>query len=125
MQTDQMAVMQAVRSGELQRVDLRFQRKATVCKYLVPGSFPEPVGNVVLEVDEEAARKIGCRLFYSCFKNGDGTYEPSPRLMAVTGIAESRGEALRRCEKGIGHVDGEDLYHRRDIGTARLAERYR
>ena len=124
LQTDMMAVMHAIDAGELNRVRLRFDNRATVCKYLVPGDFPDHKGDVDLDVDEKAARDIGCRLFYSCFKNGDGTYEPSPRLMAVTGIADTRRKAWERCEEGIRQVDGEDLYHRRDIGTKKLARKY-
>jgi phosphoribosylamine--glycine ligase len=124
LQTDMMAIMQAIDAGELHRVRLRFENSATVCKYLVPKGFPDPEGTVAMVVDGKAARDIGCRLFYSCFENGDGTYEPSPRLMAVTGVAETRREAWERCEEGIRHVDGQDLYHRRDIGTKKLARKY-
>ncbi len=124
LRTDFMDICAAIERGELAGMDVELDSKATVCKYVVPPGFPEPSGPVEVEVDEDALREAGCELFYSCFDNGDGEYEPSPRLIAVTGVAGSRKEAMERCESGIAMIDGEDLYHRRDIGTEKLARRY-
>ncbi|MBD3369924.1 phosphoribosylamine--glycine ligase, partial [Candidatus Fermentibacteria bacterium] len=124
LQTDFMEICRTIEDQELDRIDIRFENKATVCKYVVPEGFPEPEGNVGLRVDEEAVGTAGCSLFYSCFKAGEGLYEPSPRLVAVTGIADTLKEAWERCEEGITHIHGEGLYHRRDIGTEELARRY-
>jgi phosphoribosylamine--glycine ligase len=124
LQTDFMEICRAIEDQELDRIDIRFENKATVCKYVVPEGFPEPEGNVHLRVDEKAIEAAGCGFFYSCFKTGDGLYEPSPRLIAVTGIADTLKKAWERCEEGITHIHGEGLYHRRDIGTEELARRY-
>ncbi len=55
---------------------------------------------------------------------GDGRYVPSPRAFGITGVGKTVARANKICEDSIGKIKGEGLFHRRDIGTPDMMERY-
>lgn len=102
----------------------RFKDKATVCKYLVPNGYPESgKAGQVLEVKEEKIRNEGALLYYAAVNQKDHKIlTSSSRALALVGIGESIAEAEKTCESVMGYVKG-DLFHRRDVGTAKLIQK--
>ncbi|MCX6778184.1 MAG: phosphoribosylamine--glycine ligase [Candidatus Micrarchaeota archaeon] len=100
---------------------ISFERKATVCKYLVPAGYPEnPRKNEKIELDEKKIVGVGARLYYASVDERDGIiYTGSSRSAGVLGIADSIEEAEKIAEKAIGFAKG-PLFHRKDIGTKQL-----
>jgi phosphoribosylamine--glycine ligase len=96
---------------------LRFARRATVCKYVVPmgyGSHPKP--GELLKVDEESIRRTGAKLFYAAVdEKGSHVYTTTSRSLAVVGIADDLGTAEAVSEEALAFVAG-SFYARRDIG---------
>lgn len=98
--------------------DLRFQRKATVCKYVVPlGYGTKPIAGERLEVDEERIAMTGARLYYASVNEADGAVvTTTSRALAVVGLDRTIEEAERQAEEALRFVKGSG-YVRHDIGT--------
>ncbi len=113
---DFVATCRAMAFGEL-KGPLNFQRRATVCKYVVPEGYGEaPLSGAPLEVDEEAIRKEGAELFYASVDSlGSSLFTTTSRSLAVVGMAEDVTKAYAIAEDGLRHVRGR-IYVRHDIG---------
>lgn len=119
LQTDIIDLAEHITRGSLNRLDVDFKRKASVCKYLVPEGYPEhPVADskITITPPEKAL------LFYSSVYEKDGSiYTTTSRAVAVVGLADSIAEAEKIAQQAITGVSGR-LYHRRDIGTLELIQ---
>jgi phosphoribosylamine--glycine ligase len=115
-------ICQGIVDGNLKGAD--FEKKATVCKYMVPNGYPETAqGGAVLDVDEAAIEAAGARVYYAAVNQQDGkVYTSASRALGLVGIGDSIEEAEGICEGVTGFVKG-DVYHRKDVGTAALIEK--
>lgn len=120
LQTNFVDVCQAVIDGKLAELNLKFDHKATVCKYLVPEGYPEkPVKGQRIEVGEVPN---GVRMYYaSVDQTPEGLLLSSSRAIAFVGIADTLNEAEKLAESACGSVKG-PVFYRRDIGTAELIQ---
>lgn len=102
-----------VAEGTLCQSDVNFDRKATVCKYIVPEGYPEKpnVGDKIeLSGDHEAL------LYYANVEEKDGAvYTRSSRSLAFVGVGESLADAERAAEVAASSVRG-NVRYRTDIG---------
>jgi phosphoribosylamine--glycine ligase len=126
LQTDFLDICEAVVNGTLDKLDVSFEKKATVCKYIVPKGYGLPADHP--DASSTAAKiEIGdvgsARLYYSSVdQRPDGLYMSTSRAIGVVGIAPTIEEAERIAEKAIGAVKG-PVAHRPDIGTKPLLEK--
>lgn len=111
-------VCEAVISGDLKNLPIDFERKATVCKYLVPDGYPDnPAKGGKIEVGKVPA---GVRMYYSSVDQTDeGLVLSASRAIAFVGIADDLAAAEEMAESACGSVKG-PVFHRRDVGTAAL-----
>ncbi len=121
LKTDFLEICLAIAEERLDEMDIVFENKATVCKYVVPKGFPTPIGNFKVKIDKKRIDEIGVHLFQSCFEVGEHLYEPSPRLFAITGVGNSLKEAYEKCEEGISCIHGNEIFYRKDIGSQELS----
>ncbi len=127
LETDFLDLCQGVANGRLHDVDVRFAKKATVCKYVVPKGYPSGKGKGDrISVPADVLETPGLRCFWAACERLDGdTVMTGSRAVAFTGIADTIEEAERLAEMGARSVEGE-VFHRRDIGTpAAIAARVR
>ena len=117
--TDFLGILERVVDGNLK--DASFERKATVCKYLVPEGYPaSPKKNEPIEVDERAIERSGALLYYASVNEVEGKiYTGSSRTAGLLGIADTIENAERISENAMRFVKGK-LFHRKDIGTKQL-----
>jgi len=122
--SDPVEIYRGVIDGKLNKIKTTFEKKATVCKYIVPASYPgggkqsEPFA-----VDEEGIKRLGAQLFYANVDMaGQQLVTTSSRTVAILGLADSIQEAERIAENATSHFKG-NLRHRRDIGTQELLQR--
>ena len=103
---------------------LKFARKATVCKYVVPmGYGSHPKAGEQLKVDADSIRQLGARLYYaSVDEKGGHLYTTTSRSLAIVGIAGNLGEAESISEEALAFVAG-SFYARRDIGKPEVVQR--
>jgi phosphoribosylamine--glycine ligase len=103
--------------GSLDKINIEFDRSATVCKYVVPKGYPEhPVKDSPLTVVEKPEYKV---YYASVNERDDKVYTTSSRSLAVVGIADTITEAEILAEMGLTNVHGE-FHCRHDIGKETL-----
>jgi len=124
LKTDFVEICMAMVEGKLNRMKIGFERKSTVCKYVVPRGYGiNPVAGAKIEVDEGAIEKEGGLLFYASVNEENGSiYTTTSRSLAVVGIADEIEDAEKICEGCLKHVKG-DIFIRHDIGKKELIEK--
>ncbi len=125
LKTDFVDICLAMVEGEISSKRVDFEKKSTVCKYVVPEGYgTKPMAGERIYVDEAAIQKEGGKLFYASVNEMDGNiYTTTSRSLAVVGIADRIGEAERICERCMEHVRGEHIFIRRDIGKEELIQK--
>jgi phosphoribosylamine--glycine ligase len=127
MDADFVEVCTAMIDGTLDRLTVRFKRQATVCKYVVPESYPRKSA-VNGEIKLNAVMKLSglndrLRMYYASIGEKDGKlYLTGSRAVAFVGIADTLFEAEKIAEEAASLVEG-PVVHRRDIGTAKLIQK--
>lgn len=120
LETDYVDVLAAMASGTLDKLDVKFSKKATVCKYAVPAGYPD---NPTKDREVVVGDLDSAILFYSSVYEKDGkVYTTGSRAVAVVGIADSIEEAEKIAQYALENLSG-DLHYRSDIGKADLIQR--
>ncbi len=124
LKTNFVDICMAMVEGSLSRKRIAFDKKSTVCKYVVPQGYGvKSEAGKEIRVDEEAIQRAGGLLFYASVNEENGKiYTTTSRSLAVVGIADEITEAELICERCLQHVSG-DIFIRHDIGTQELLER--
>jgi len=119
--TDLIDIFWSITEGTLDKIDVRFKQKATVCKYAVPEGYPDnPIKGQPIDT---SGIKNPDGLFYASVDIRSGhLVELGSRTIAVVGIANSISEAEKIAENEIASVRG-PLFHRTDIGTEELVQK--
>ena len=115
LESDFIEICNGIAGGTLDKIDVQFSKKATVCKYAVPEGYPNnPVKGEPIDISG-ISNPDG--LFYASvdFK-GTSLVESGSRTIAVVGIADTISEAEKIAEKEVSSISG-PLFHRTDIGT--------
>jgi phosphoribosylamine--glycine ligase len=113
--SDFIEICNGITDGTLENLDVKFQNKATVCKYAVPEGYPNsPVKNELINISK-IENPDG--LFYASVDIQNGKLvEAGSRTVAIVGIADTISEAEAIAEKEVSSISG-PLFHRTDIGT--------
>lgn len=118
LKTDFVDLCQAIINGSLANLKVEFEKKATVCKYVVPNGYPEAAlkGEKIFVGKEPDAAKF---YFASVDEREDGLYLAGSRAIAVLGTGATLEEAEKVAQVGVEAISG-PVFYRRDIGTAKL-----
>jgi len=120
LKTDFVSICQAIIVQELGRIKIKFDNKATVCKYIVPEGYPDnPVKNEKIEIENSKNFKM---FYASVDQKEDGLYMTGSRAIALLGVGDNLEEAEKIAEEGTGIIKGK-VFHRKDIGTKELIEK--
>jgi phosphoribosylamine--glycine ligase len=115
LESDFIEICNGIAEGNLNKIDVHFSNKATVCKYAVPEGYPDsPVKNEQIDISK-IENTDG--LFYASVDIQNGKLiEAGSRTVAVVGMADSISNAEKIAEKKVSAIAG-PLFHRSDIGT--------
>ncbi len=119
-ETDFVEIMLAMVKGTLDKLPVKFSRKATVCKYAVPAGYPDNP-----EKDSEiTVGNIGeASIYYASVYEKDGKiYTTGSRAVAALGRAETIDAAEKIAQNALENIRGK-LFFRKDIGTAALIQK--
>ena len=121
LKTDLVEICEHIINGSLDKIDIQFENKATVCKYAVPEGYPDnPIKNESIDVSKVKNSDL---LYYASVDIKDGVLvESGSRTIATVGISNSIFSAEKIAEESISCVEG-PLFHRTDIGTPLLIEK--
>ncbi len=125
LKTDFIDLCTSMIDEELSRKQVQFDKKSTVCKYVVPEGygFKSMIGERIF-VEEESVKDTGAKLFYaSVNKKNNDIFTTSSRSLAVVGVSNELSNAEQICEKALDHVKGEHIFIRHDIGTKDLVNK--
>lgn len=126
LKTDFVEICKHIISGTLDNLNIEFDQKATVCKYVVPKGYGLPADHPDA-ASSRARIELGnvgkARLYYSSVdKKEDGLYLSSSRAIGIVGIADNLDEARKIAEEGVKAVKG-PVDYREDIGTQALIQK--
>jgi phosphoribosylamine---glycine ligase len=106
--------------GSLSAAQVAFEKKATVCKYIVPTGYPDsPVsGDPITNIPSD-----GALIYYANVEEREGRLTTlNSRTLAFVGIGPTLAEAEQIAEQSASSVRG-NVRYRRDIGTSALLNR--
>lgn len=117
LQTDLADICTAIISGSLDSITVSFDKKATVCKYIVPPEYGlDPKVGVPLWVEADKIAALGAQVFFARVnREGNKLLTTTSRSVAILGVSESVSGAESMVEQALEHVQG-DFYVRHDIG---------
>jgi phosphoribosylamine--glycine ligase len=117
-------VCMAMATGTLKN-DVKFEKKATVCKYVVPEGYGvRSKAGLPISVNEAEIEKCGSVAYYANVDVIDGKLVTgTSRSVGVVGMAGSIEKAESNCEDALKFVDGEAIFVRHDIGKRELVQR--
>ena len=119
MESDFVELCRAIVSMHLDDYSLQFEKKATVCKYIVPEGYPEKPVKGAIEISKASNSEV----FYSSIERKDNKlYMSGSRAVAFVGKGKTIEEAERKAEEGAKSVKGK-VFHREDIGTRKLIDK--
>jgi phosphoribosylamine---glycine ligase len=120
LKSDLIEICERMIDGTLDEMEIEFERKATVVKYVVPKGYPDaPVKGEKIEVGEVPE---GVKAYYaSVDQREDGLYLSGSRAIAFVGIADTVAEAEKLAQSAVSSVSG-PVFYRPDIGTAELIQ---
>lgn len=114
-------ICEAIIHGDLKNLPVTFEKKATVCKYIVPEGYPDnPQKGKKITIDNVPG---GVKMYYASVDDTpDGLLLSSSRSVAMVGIAESLEQAEKIAESACTAVKG-PVFYRRDVGTQSLIQK--
>lgn len=121
LKNDLVELCNAVINQKLGSVNLEFEKKATVCKYVVPEGYPDaPVKNQKIQVGK---MPYGARIYYASVEQKENVlHMTASRAAACVGIADNLSDAEQIAEKAVSSINGR-IFHRSDIGTEKLIKK--
>ena len=115
LETDFVEICKAITRETLDQIEVKFKKKATVCKYTVPEGYPDnPIKGKPIDVSKV---KNTDNLFFASVDIQNGNLvEAGSRTAAIIGIDNTIESAEKIAEEEISKIRG-PLFHRKDIGT--------
>ncbi|MBI2650916.1 phosphoribosylamine--glycine ligase [Candidatus Woesearchaeota archaeon] len=121
LKTDLASICYAMNVQKLSTIKVEFEKKATVCKYVVPEGYPDnPIKNEKIEITK--VHKKAKMYYASVEQRGNEIYMTGSRAIAFLGIGNNLDEAENIAEDSVYCIKGR-VFHRKDIGTKALIEK--
>lgn len=124
LQSDFVDICLSIIHGELRENLVSFAKKATVCKYITPRSYPDKKDERGQIVTFPSTVPSDARIYFGDIsQDDDGTLRlGGSRTAGIVGIADTLAEAERVAE-GLCESARGPIRFRRDVGTKRLIEK--
>ena len=125
LESDLLAVMQAVTSGTLAETDVKFSEKSAACVILASGGYPQHYekGKPIAGLAKGQLPQGGATVYHAgTALAGDGALVTAGgRVLGVTAMADDLPAALAAAYKAADGIAFEGLHRRADIGQRALA----
>lgn len=124
LETDLVEIFLAMIQGNLDEISVKFAKKATVCKYLVPEGYPNDTSQTKgKEISNIPQDSNNLKVIPAAVKiENSHWYLTGSRAVAIVGIGDNLDEAEQVAEEAAQQVTG-PVFFRHDIGTHALVDR--
>lgn len=125
LKNDFVEICQAIINGTLDSLDIQFESKSTVCKYVVPAGYPQkPIRGEKLDVVSVMESNDVLRTYYGAIDiDEDGNrFFTGSRAIAFVGIADNISDAEKIANEAAANVSGR-VHYREDIGKQWLLQK--
>ncbi len=122
---DPVQVFYDIACGQLEPNFVKFAKKASLVKYLVPAEYPEKsIKGRQFTFDTAAIESAGFQVVYASVQAREsGILETlGSRTLAVAGLGEHPGTLCKKMEDLLAEIQPEGFRHRSDIGSRTLIE---
>jgi len=120
LKTDFFDICNHIIGGSLKSVDVKFEPRATVCKYAVPNGYPDnPEKGFAVSIENVDTDSL---FFAAVREDKNKIIATGSRTVACVGVDKEVCGAEQKAEAGISRVVG-NVFHRKDIGTAALIQK--
>jgi phosphoribosylamine--glycine ligase len=123
MKSDLLPLLQATIDGKIDNCTIEWDERASVTVVMASGGYPDkyetgkPISGLA-----EAAELEGVHIFHAGTKRANGgVVTAGGRVLAVTALASSIGEARERAYEAISRIHFEGCHYRRDIALSAIA----
>lgn len=117
LKSDFLQICLAINNENLNKLNINYKKKATVCKYLVPNGYPNnPITNQEININEEYFCNDIKIYFANINLNNKKIYTTKSRSFAILSYGKSISDAEKKVENFILKNNCFNLYHRSDIG---------
>jgi phosphoribosylamine--glycine ligase len=121
---DPAQVFLEIARGQLSAADVRFARRASLVKYLVPAEYPEQtIKGRRFAFDPAPLEAAGFQVIFASVQAAEGLWATlGSRTLAVVGLGEHPGVLCEGMESLLADLQPQGLRHRADIGSRELIE---
>lgn len=119
LESDLVEVSEAIATGELSRVDVRWNQRAVACVVVAAGGYPGPYqkGRPIDGLDVATAMSDVVVFHAGTALSSDGRIVTSGgRVLGVTAWNQTLPAALDRAYQAVSRIHFEPMHYRRDIG---------
>ncbi len=103
-------ICEAIIEGELENMNICFDDKAAICKYVIPKGYPRKSTSSKLTIGK------GKIYYNSVEQKKDLMYTTQKRTLVCVGTGHNLKEAEKEIDETLAMVKGK-IYYRKDIGT--------
>ena len=115
LKTDLLTVMRAVSEGRLGEIEVEFSDEAAACVIMASGGYPEAYEKgKEIDVPSDVLPRV---YFAGAAEKNGKLYTNGGRVLGVTNVAPTLGEAIKRSYADVKRIKFEGAYYRTDIGA--------
>ena len=115
LKTDLLTVMQAVSEGRLGEIEVGFSDESAACVIMASGGYPEAYEKgKEIDVPSDVLPRV---YFAGAAEKNGKLYTNGGRVLGVTNVAPTLGEAIERSYADVKRIKFEGAYYRTDIGA--------
>ena len=115
LKTDLLTVMRAVSEGRLGEIEVGFSDEAAACVIMASGGYPEAYEKgKEINVPSDVLPRV---YFAGAAEKNGKLYTNGGRVLGVTNVAPTLGEAIKRSYADVERIKFEGAYYRTDIGA--------
>ena len=115
LKTDLLTVMRAVSEGRLGEIEVGFSDESATCVIMASGGYPEAYEKgKEIDVPSDVLPRV---YFAGAAEKNGKLYTNGGRVLGVTNVAPTLGEAIERSYADVKRIKFEGAYYRTDIGA--------
>ncbi len=123
LESDLADILLKMAQGRLDEAEVVWSERPTVCVVLASGGYPEAyeTGKPISGLENTAGRDDVVVFHAGTKLDGDTLVTAGGRVLGVTALGDTVGEAIERAYEACERISWEGMYLRRDIGHRALA----